>query len=96
MIIKRNMRKSKLFCLLFLCVLCAGEVWAQRGKRAIKRIDREVQEAVFIPKGTWMAGGAVSYSEHDESNLNFLVMKDLEGKGYNFAISPVRGLFLPG
>ena len=33
---------------------------AQRGKRTIKRIDREVQEAVFIPKGTWMAGGALS------------------------------------
>lgn len=39
------------------------------------------------------AGGAVSYSEHDESNLNFLVIKDLEGNGYNFAISPYVGYF---
>ena len=64
----------------------AGTVSAQRGKRAIKRIDREVQETVFIPKGTWMVGGTVSYSEHDESNLNFLVIKDLEGKGYNLSV----------
>ncbi len=40
-----------------------------------------------------MAGGAVSYSEHDESNLNFLVIKDLAGNGYNFAISPYVGYF---
>lgn len=83
----------KLFTLLLLLAIVTGTVNAQRGKRAIKRIDREVQEAVFIPKGTWMAGGAVSYSEHDESNLNFLVIKDLEGKGYNFAISPYVGYF---
>ena len=83
----------KLFTLLLLLAIVTGTVNAQRGKRAIKRIDREVQEAVFIPKGTWMAGGAVSYSEHDESNLNFLVIKDLEGNGYNFAISPYVGYF---
>lgn len=83
----------KLFTLLLLLAIVTGTVNAQRGKRAIKRIDREVQEAVFIPKGTWMVGGAVSYSEHDESNLNFLVIKDLEGNGYNFAISPYVGYF---
>lgn len=83
----------KLFTLLLLLAIVTGTVNAQRGKRTIKRIDREVQEAVFIPKGTWMAGGAVSYSEHDESNLNFLVIKDLEGNGYNFAISPYVGYF---
>ena len=87
------MRKSKLFCLILLCVLCAVEARAQRGKRAIKRIDREIQETVFIPKGTWMAGGTVSYSEHDEGNLNFLVLKNMEGKRYNFGISPYVGYF---
>ena len=83
----------KFLILLLLLAIMAGTVSAQRGKRAIKRIDREVQETVFIPKGTWMVGGTVSYSEHDESNLNFLVIKDLEGKGYNFAVSPYVGYF---
>ena len=87
------MRINKLICLILLLALCVGEVWAQRGERAIKRIDREVQEAVFIPKGTWMAGGTVSYAEHDEGNLNFLVLKNVEGKGYNFGISPYVGYF---
>lgn len=74
------MRINKLICLALLCALCVGETWAQRGKRAMNRIDREVQETVFIPKGTWMAGGTVSYSEHDEGNLNFLVLKNVEEK----------------
>lgn len=84
---------KKLVTILLLLVVIAGSAKAQRGKRAIKRIDREVQESVFIPKGTWMMGGSVSYSEHDESNLNFLIMKDVEGKGYNFSVSPYVGYF---
>ena len=83
----------KLLAFLLMLAVAVGSAEAQRGKRAIKRIDREVQETVFIPKGTWMAGGTVSYSEHDEGNLNFLIMKDLEGKGYDFSISPYVGYF---
>ncbi len=84
---------KKLVTILLLLVVIVGSAEAQRGKRAIKRIDREVQETVFIPKGTWMMGGSVSYSEHDEGNLNFLIMKDVEGKGYNFSVSPYVGYF---
>ena len=83
----------KILTILLLLAIMTGTVSAQRGKRAIKRIDREVQEAVFIPKGTWMAGGTVSYSENEQTNLNFLILKDLEGKGYNFSVSPYVGYF---
>lgn len=83
----------KLIIIMGLWIAMIGSVMAQRGKRAIKRIDRDVQSQVFIPKGTWMAGGTVSYSEHDESNLNFLVIKDVEGKGYDFNVSPYVGYF---
>lgn len=83
----------KLLVLLLLLAVAVGNAEAQRGKRAIQRIDREVQEAVFIPKGTWMVGGAFSYSEHDEDNLNFLVLKDVTGKGYDFNVSPYVGYF---
>lgn len=76
-----------------LWIAMIGSVMAQRGDRAIKRIDRDVQSRVFIPKGTWMVGGTVSYSEHDESNLNFLVIKDVQGKGYDFNVSPYVGYF---
>lgn len=65
----------------------------QAQKRKIQRIDREVQERVFIPKGQWMTGGSVSYSEHEEDNLNFLVLKDFEALGYDFKVSPYVGYF---
>lgn len=58
-----------------------------------QRIDREIMKAVFIPKGQWMAGGTVSYSEHDEDNLNFLVLKDVQGLGYTFSLCPYVGYF---
>lgn len=58
-----------------------------------QRIDREIQKLAFIPKGQVLVGGAVSYSEHDESNLNFLVLKDVEGLGYTFSVSPYIGYF---
>ena len=67
------MKKS----ILLVCVFLVGSVLpALAQKRKIQRIDREVQERVFIPKGQWMTGGSVSYSEHEEDNLNFLVLKD--------------------
>lgn len=78
---------------MLLIAVMASNVWAQRGKRAIERIDREVQERVFIPKGQWMTGGSVSYSEHEEDNLNFLVLKDFEALGYDFKVSPYVGYF---
>lgn len=86
------MGKKLLMVLLLLAAGISGAV-AQRGSRAMNRIDRDVQKAVFIPKGTWMAGGAVSYSEHDEGNLNFLVLKNVEGNGYDFSVSPYVGYF---
>ena len=60
---------------------------------AVKPIDRGIRNTTFIPKGQWMAGGTVSYSEHDEDNLNFLVLKDVQGNGYDFRISPYAGYF---
>ncbi|MCI5580834.1 MAG: hypothetical protein MR387_05930 [Phocaeicola plebeius] len=65
----------------------------KRSGRKVQRIDRGIQETVFVPRGTWMGGGTVSYSEHNEDNLNFLVLKDLEGRGYDFKVSPYAGYF---
>ena len=67
----------------------------KRRKRAERpeRIDRGIMQMVFIPKGQWMAGGTVSYSEHEEDNLNFLVIKNVEALGYTFNLSPYVGYF---
>ena len=51
--------KHKLLIVTLLVVMGIGSVIAQSSRR-IQRIDREIQKTVFIPKGTWMAGGTVS------------------------------------
>lgn len=37
---------------------------------------------VFVPKGQWMFGATVSYSENSADNLKFLIIEDLATKGY--------------
>ena len=56
-------------------LLLAAVSVVQAQSRKMQRIDRGIQERVFVPKGQWMTGGSVSYSEHEEDNLNFLVLK---------------------
>ena len=75
------------------CLIWAMSATALFAQRSMQRIDREIQKTVFIPRGTWMAGGTVSYSEHNEENLNMLVLKNIEGKGYDFTVSPYFGYF---
>ena len=84
--------KNKIYILALLLFAVVFNSEAQY-KRKIQRIDREIQKTVFVPRGTWMAGGTVSYSEHDESNLNYLVLKDVDAIGYSFSVSPYFGYF---
>ena len=50
-------------------------------------------QSVFIPKGQWHFGGTISYSENEQENLNFLIIKNVEGLGYTFNVSPYFGYF---
>ena len=79
--------KTKL--LLFAILLAGACAVSAINPHRVQRIDREIQKHVFIPKGQWMFGGTVSYSEHDEDNL----LKNIEGLGYDFKVSPYVGYF---
>lgn len=59
---------------------------AQRFNRGI-----EMSKQPFIPKGQWIAGGTVSYSEHNNDDYDFLVISGIKSDGYNFSVSPVLG-----
>ena len=65
------------FAVLAMSVLSASAINPHR----VQRIDRETQKYVFIPKGQWMVGGTVSYTEHSEDNLNFTGLKNIPGDG---------------
>ena len=42
----------------------------------------------FLKKGTWMAGGTARYSQHINDDYNFLVINDINSKGYNISVNP--------
>lgn len=44
---------------------------------------------VYIPKGKWSVGGAVSYSTHYNDSYQFLVIDNINSEGYSFNVSPM-------
>ena len=80
--------------MLFFIACSVGLASAQSSILGRKVFDRGIQSNTFIPKGQWMVGTTFSYSEHQDSNLKFLVLKDIESIGYTFKVSPFFGYFI--
>lgn len=65
------------------CLMCftfAGK--AQEGQK-------KIPDKVFVPKGQWIVGSSVAYSEHTENNYDFLVIEKINADGYSFKVSPM-------
>lgn len=43
---------------------------------------------VFVPKGTWVAGGTVKYTQHNNVKSSILVINDINSKGYSVSANP--------
>lgn len=56
-----------------------------------EKFDRGIVMQTFIPKGQWIGGANISYSEHENDNYKFIVIEGWNGKGYNFKVSPFLG-----
>lgn len=73
----------------------AERVWDRsQAKRKIERVPREMLKSTFIPKGQWLLGGTVNFSEWDTDNYNFLVLKNVDIEGHAFSGSPYFGYFV--
>ena len=72
---------KRIICLLLGC-LCFIFVQAQEGKK-------KIADNVFVPKGQWIVGSSVSYSEHTEENYQFLIIDKFNSDGYTFKVSPL-------
>lgn len=57
------------------------------------KFDREIKTGLFVPKGAWLVGTTLSYTEMRSSDFKLLVLKDMSGDGYTFKISPFCGYF---
>lgn len=56
--------------------------------------DRGITNRTFIPKGQWLIGATINYSEHMNDNYSFLVLNQWDGRGHNFGVSPFFGYFI--
>lgn len=61
------MRQKAIIITLALAAIAGGKVQAQEFKR-------QIEQSTFVPKGQWIAGSSISYSEHTEDNYQFLII----------------------
>lgn len=50
--------------------------------------ERKLESIVFIPKGQWIAGVSLSYSQSSQNQYQFLVFEKINGDTYNINVSP--------
>lgn len=51
--------------------------------------NRGLKQYTFVPKGQWIIGGTLSYTEMSGNNYQFLIIEGINGNGYSFNISPM-------
>ena len=54
----------------------------------VEEFKRDVESVVFVPKGQWITGVSVSYTQSNQNNYQFFVLENLSGDTYSFKISP--------
>ena len=53
-----------------------------------ERFKRNLELVNFVPKGQWLTGVSVNYSQSNMDNYQFFIVEELEGDIYTFKISP--------
>ncbi|WP_455592135.1 hypothetical protein [Bacteroides sp.] len=75
------MKKLMIISLLLCTAFCQAKT----------KFDRGITKSVFVPKGQWFMGSTISYSEQSADKYQFLVLADIDAKGYTFRFSPFGG-----
>lgn len=51
--------------------------------------SRGLEQQSFIPKGQWITGVSVNYSQSSQKHYQFLIIEDMSGDTYSFKVSPM-------
>lgn len=60
-----------------------------QGVKAQEPFKRGLEQISFVPKGQWITGISVNYSQSDQNNYQFLIFEDINGDTYSFKVSPM-------
>lgn len=70
---------------LAICLLLLGFASAN----AQEEFEPEIETTVFVPKGQWVGGISVSYSQSTQNNYQFFILEHLKGDTYSFKVAPM-------
>lgn len=56
---------------------------------AQEHFKRDLEQVSFIPKGQWITGVSVGYSQSNQNNYQFFVFEKLSGDTYSFKVTPM-------
>lgn len=74
--------KQVLMC--FAVILAAApQAFAQ------KEFERNLESVCFVPKGQWITGLSVSYTQTDLNKYQFFIVENMSGDTYSFKLSPM-------
>ena len=65
---------KKILAILVLAVISAGS-----GASARVEFKRGLEQISFIPKGQWITGVSVSFSQSNQDNYQFFIVEDMSG-----------------
>ncbi len=54
-----------------------------------EQFKRDLEQTSFIPKGQWITGVSVGYSQSNQDNYQFFIFEDLSGDTYSFKVTPM-------
>lgn len=58
-------------------------------QKEIKHFSRNIEQIAFVPKGQWIGGVSVSYSQSNQDKYQFLIIENISGDTYTFKVSPM-------
>lgn len=58
-------------------------------KQELEEFQRDIESVVFVPKGQWIVGLSVSYTQSSQNKYQFLILEGISGDTYSFKISPM-------
>lgn len=75
---------TRVFALTFLFSLCAP-----LAANAQESFERDLESVVFVPKGQWITGLSINYTQSNQNKYQFLIFEGISGDTYSFKVSPM-------
>lgn len=72
-----------------LCCIAVCAAFATPSLRAQESFERDLESVVFVPKGQWITGLSVNYTQSNQNKYQFLIFEGISGDTYSFKVSPM-------